>query len=104
MQFYSFSFGEMKLAPSDGDRPPTLATELNFGFRADHDGPVQSISLRIRVPQDPGRDAGAMALDAYAAAGQLLRCAAELCETHTRHELEERTRSDEAIVLSERPE
>lgn len=104
MRFYSFSFGEMKLAPSDGDRPPTLATELHFGFRAKDDGPVQSVTLMIRVPQDDTRGQDAMAQDAYAAAGELLRCAADLCEKHTRQELEEHTRSDEAIVLSERPE
>ncbi|WP_406858258.1 hypothetical protein ABEG18_11805 [Alsobacter sp. KACC 23698] len=100
MRFYSFSFGEMTVSEGDPQRPQTIATQVNLGFRESETTPVQTVTLRIRAPHDPSKTFQATEDEAFRMAGELLRAAAEYCEGRDWRQLAEETRANKSVVFT----
>ncbi len=87
MEFYSFSFGEMKVAQADKAAPALMAMDITFGFKAPDTKTVQTLELRVSVPHDPDRTIAQTQQAAYERAGEILRAAAEQCATRGHEDL-----------------
>jgi hypothetical protein len=99
MEFYSFRFGEMKVAQADAASQKTMAVEMKLGFRAPEKHTVEAVSVTVHVPHDPDKTVSAAEKEAYAVAQELLRVAADHCATRTCAELCEETEKNRAFVV-----
>jgi len=100
MDFYSFRFGDMKVAQADAGSPKTMAIEMTLGFKAAERHAVETIELTVHVPHDPDKSVSAAEGEAYRIAQQLLRAAADHCASRDAKQLCEETEKNRAFVLS----
>src|SRR3954468_17225361 len=81
MEFYSFRFGEMKVAQADAASPKTMAVEMKLGFKNPERCTIEAIAVTVHVPHDPDKSVSAAEKADGIAAGaaqerrRLLRCA-----------------------------
>lgn len=99
MEFYSFRFGEMKVAQADAASPKTMAVEMRLGFRAPERHTVESVAVTVHVPHDPDKTVSAAEKEAYRLAQELLRAAADHCAARTCAELCEETEKNRAFLV-----
>jgi hypothetical protein len=99
MEFYSFRFGEMKVAQADAASPKTMAVEMKLGFRDPERHTVEAVAVTVHVPHDPDKSVSAAEKDAYALAQELLRAAADHCAGKSCAELVEETERNRAFVV-----
>ena len=102
MQFYSFRFGDMKVAQADPASAKTMAVEVNLGFRDPDQHTVESLNLTVHVLHDPDRSVSATEQEAYQAAQRLLGAAAVYCVSRTIQELCDETARNKAFVIDTR--
>ena len=100
MDFYSFRYGDMKVAQADAASPKTMAVEMSFGFKAPERHTVETIMLTVHVPHDPDKTVSAAEQEAYRLARELLRTAADYCATRDMKELCAETEKNRAFVIS----
>jgi hypothetical protein len=99
MDFYSFRFGDMKVAQADAASPKTMAVEIKLGFKVPEQHTVESLALTVHVPHDPDKTVSAAEAEAYRLAQQLLRAAADYCASRDVKQLCEETEKKKAFVL-----
>ena len=99
MDFYSFRFGDMKVAQADAASPKTMAVEITLGFKAPERHTVETILLSVHVPHDPGKTVSAAEQDAYRLAQTLLRTAADYCASRDVAQLCAETEENRAFVI-----
>ncbi len=99
MDFYSFRFGEMKVAQADAASPKTMAVEMTLGFKAPERHAVETIDLTVHVPHDPDKTVSAAEQEAYRYAQQLLKAAADYCGSRDAQQLGEETERNRAFVI-----
>ncbi|HEX8168163.1 MAG TPA: hypothetical protein VF601_20540 [Beijerinckiaceae bacterium] len=99
MEFYSFRFGEMKVAQADAASPKTMAVEMRFGFRDPERHTVEAVAVTVHVPHDPDKTVSAAEKEAYAVAQELLRTAADHCAPRSCAELVEETEKNRAFAV-----
>ena len=93
MEFYSFRFGEMKVAQADAASPKTMAVEMKLGFKNPERHTVEAIAVTVHVPHNPEsvvsglRELG------------LLKSAADYCAAHSCEELCQETEKNRAFVV-----
>ena len=102
MNFYSFRFGDMKVAQADPASPKTMAVEISLGFKAPDQRTVETIMLTVHVPHDPDRTVSAAEQEAYRMARTLLRTAAEYCASRDVKQLCAETEKNRAFVITAR--
>ena len=100
MDFYSFRFGDMKVAQADAASPKTMAVEIRFGFKAPDQHTVETIQLTVHVPHDPDKTVSAAEQEAYRVAQRLLRTAADYCASRDIKQLCDETEKNRAFVIS----
>ena len=94
MEFYSFRFGEMKVAQADAASPKTMAVEMKFGFKNPERHTVEAIAVTVHVPHDPDKSVSAAEKAAYGIAQALLKSAADYCAAKSCEELVPRDREE----------
>jgi hypothetical protein len=99
MEFYSFRFGEMKVAQADAASQKIMAVEMRLGFKSPERHTVESVAVTVHVPHDPDKTVSAAEKEAYAVAQELLRLAADYCAGKTCAELCEETEKNRAFVV-----
>ena len=99
MEFYSFRFGEMKVAQADAASPKTMAVEMKLGFRNPERHTVEAIAVTVHVPHDPDKSVSAAEKAAYGIAQALLKSAADYCAAHSCEELVAETEKNRAFVV-----
>ncbi len=99
MDFYSFRFGDMKVAQADAASPKTMAVEMRLGFKVPERHTVESIALTVHVPHDPDKSVSAAEQEAYRLAQQLLRTAADHCAARDIKQLCDETEKNRAFVI-----
>jgi hypothetical protein len=99
MEFYSFRFGEMKVAQADAASQKTMAVEMKLGFRNPERHTVEAIAVTVHVPHEPDQTVSAAEKEAYAIAQELLRTAADYCAGKSCAELCEETERSRAFVV-----
>jgi hypothetical protein len=99
MQFYSFRFGDMKMAQADPASPKLIAMDMSFGFKAPDAPAVQALELTVHVPHDEARTVAETQRAAYAAAQALLRSAADYTGSRSCEALAEETQKNRAFVV-----
>ena len=99
MDFYSFRFGDMKVAQADAATPKTMAVEIKLGFKVPEQHTVESLALTVHVQHDPDKTVSAAEAEAYRLAQQLLRAAADYCASRDVKQLCEETEKKKAFVL-----
>jgi hypothetical protein len=100
MKFYSFRFGDMKVAQADPASPKTMAVEMRLGFKAPERHAVETIAVTVHVPHDPDKTVSAAEQDAYRSAQELLRVAADYCAARDIKQLCEETEKNRAFVIN----
>ena len=100
MEFYSFRFGDMKVAQADAASPKTMAVEMKLGFKVPERHTVESVTLTVHVPHDPDKTVSAAEQEAYRLAQQLLRKAADHCAARDIKQLCDETEKNRAFVIS----
>ena len=100
MNFYSFRFGDMKVAQADAGSPKTMAVEMTLGFKAPDQHTVETIMLTVHVAHDADKTVSAAEQDAYRAAQGLLRAAADYCASKDVKQLNDETEKNRAFVIS----
>jgi hypothetical protein len=98
MQFYSFRFGDMKVAQADPASAKLIAVEMSIGFKADAPA-VESVAVTVHVPHDDTKSVAATQREAYAAAGRLLEAAAATMRAKSCEELAAETESNRAFAI-----
>jgi hypothetical protein len=99
MEFYSFRFGDMKVAQADSSTPKVMAVEVCLGFKAPGQHTVESVTLTVHVPHDPDKTVSAAEKEAFAIAQKLLRAAADHCATRDVERLCEETEKNKAFFV-----
>ena len=99
MQFYSFRFGDMKVAQADPASPKMMAVEVNLGFKDPDRHTVEALKLTVHVPHDPDKTVSATEQDAYRKAQRLLSAAAQHCASKSIKELCDETEKNKAFVI-----
>ena len=102
MQFYSFRFGDMKVAQADPSSPKTMAVEVHLGFKDPDKHMVESLNLTVHVPHDPDKTVSATEQDAYGKAQKLLSAAAQYCASKSIKDLCDETEKNKAFVINTR--
>ncbi|KAA2234758.1 hypothetical protein [Salinarimonas soli] len=87
MEFYSFSFGDMKVAQADQDSPKLVAVDVTIGFKADDTHTVQAVEARVTIPHQADLTLDGMQQAAFERVHSLLCAAAEQCSERTHAEL-----------------
>jgi hypothetical protein len=100
MDFYSFRFGDMKVAQADAASPKSMAVEISLGFKTPERHTVETIVLHVHVPHDPDKSVSAAEEEAYRCAQKLLKVAAEYCGSRDVKQLCEETEKNRAFVIS----
>ena len=100
MNFYSFRFGDMKVAQADPASPKTMAVDMRLGFKAADRHTVETVMLTVHVPHDPDKTVSAAEQEAYRLAQTLLRTAADYCASRDVKQLCEETEKNRAFVIS----
>jgi hypothetical protein len=100
MNFYSFRFGDMKVAQADAATPKTMAVDLKLGFKAPDQHTVETILLTVHIPHDPDKTVSAAEQEAYRVAQELLRTAADYCQARDEKQLCQETETNKAFVIS----
>jgi microcystin degradation protein MlrC len=100
MQFYSFRFGDMKVAQADAASPKLIAVEMSFGFKAADAPAVGELAVTVHVPHDEAKTVAATQKEAYAAAGRLFEAAAELLQTKSADDLAADTEENRAFPVT----
>ena len=99
MNFYSFRFGDMKVAQADPASPKTMAVDIRLGFKAGDRHTVETVMLTVHVPHDPDKTVSAAEAEAYRLAQQLLRAAADYCASRDVKQLCDETEKNRAFVI-----
>jgi len=99
MKFYSFRFGDMKVAQADAGSPKTMAVEMNLGFKAPEGPTIETIVLTVHVPHDPDKTVSAAEQEAYRLAQTLLKAAADYCASKDLKQLGDETEKNRAFVI-----
>ena len=99
MDFYSFRFGDMKVAQADAGSPKTMAVEMKMGFKVPEQHTVEGIAITVHVPHDPDKTVSAAEAEAYRLAQRLLRAAADYCAPRDVKQLCEETEKNKAFVI-----
>jgi hypothetical protein len=99
MQFYSFRFGDMKVAQADPSSPKMMAVEVNLGFKDPDRHTVEALKLTVHVPHDPDKTVSATEQDAYRKVQGLLSSAAHYCAMKGIKELCDETEKNKAFVI-----
>ena len=99
MEFYSFRFGEMKVAQADAASPKTMAVEMKLGFKNPERHTVEAIAVTVHVPHDPDKRVSAAEKAAYGIAQALLKSAADYCAAKSCEELCQETEKNRAFVV-----
>lgn len=99
MEFYSFRFGDLKVAQADPASPKLIAAEMSFGFKAPDAPAVQAIELTVHVPHDETKTVAETQRQAYSAAQALLRAAAGYAGSKSCEALSEETEKNRAFVV-----
>lgn len=99
MQFYSFRFGDMKVAQADAASPKLMAVEMTLGFKIPDQHTVETLEVTVHVPHDPDHSVKAMQQQAYDRAMRLLRAAADYGAPRTPEELCDETEKNRAFVI-----
>ena len=94
MEFYSFRFGEMKVAQADAASPKTMAVEMKLGFKNPERHTVEAIAVTVHVPHDSAAEKAA-----YGIAQALLKSAADYCAAKSCEELCQETDQNRAFVV-----
>lgn len=102
MQFYSFRFGDMKVAQADPSSPKMMAVEVNLGFKDPDQHAVEALKLTVHVPHDPDKTVSATEQDAYRKVQNLLSAATHYCASKSIKELCEETEKNKAFVIDTR--
>ena len=102
MQFYSFRFGDMKVAQADASSPKSMAVELNFGFKDPERHTVEALKITVHVPHDPDKTVSATEQEAFALAQKLLNAAAQHCASKSVKDLCDETEKNKAFVIDAR--
>jgi hypothetical protein len=100
MDFYSFRFGDMKVAQADPASPKSMAVEISLGFKAPDRHTVETIMLTVHVPHDPDKTVSAAEQEAYRLAQTLLRTAADYCASRDVKQLCDETEKNRAFRIS----
>ena len=100
MNFYSFRFGDMKVAQADAASPKTMAIEISLGFKARERHTVETIVLHVHVPHDPDKSVSTAEQEAYRCAQELLKVAADYCASRDVKQLCDETEKNRAFVIS----
>jgi hypothetical protein len=99
MEFYSFRFGDMKVAQADAASPKVIGVEMTFGFRDAERHTVELVALTVHVPHDDAKTVTATQQDAYAVAQQLLQAAARKAQSRSADELCDETERNRAFAV-----
>jgi hypothetical protein len=99
MEFYSFRFGEMKVAQADAASPKVMAVEMKLGFRNPERHTIEALAMTVHVPHDPDKTVSAAEKEAYAMAQALLRSAADYAAARSCEELCQETEKNRAFVV-----
>lgn len=99
MEFYSFRFGDMKVAQADAASPQLMAVEMTIGFKIPDQHTVETLSLTVHVAHDPDQSVKATQQRAYDRGMQLLRAAADYGAARTPEQLCEETEKNRAFVI-----
>jgi hypothetical protein len=99
MGFYSFRFGEMKVAQADAASAKLMVVEMTFGFITPEQNTVETIELTVHVLHDAERSVGATEEEAYSRAQQLLREAADYCIARNAKQLTEEAEKNRAFNI-----
>ena len=102
MEFYSFRFGDMKVAQADPSSPKTMAVELHFGFKDPDQHTVEALNVTVHVPHDPDKTVSATEQAAYRVAQGLLSAAAQHCASKSIKDLCDETEKNKAFVIDTR--
>jgi hypothetical protein len=100
MNFYSFRFGDMKVAQADPASPKTMAVDIRLGFKCPERHTVETVMLTVHVPHDPDKTVSAAEQEAYRLAQTLLKTAANYCASRDVKQLCEETEKNRAFVIS----
>ncbi len=100
MKFYSFRFGDMKVAQADPASRKTMAVEMRLGFKAPERHAVETIAVTVHVPHDPDKTVSAAEQEAYRLAQTLLKTAADYCASRDVKQLCDETEKNRAFVIS----
>jgi len=100
MDFYSFRFGDMKVAQADAASPKTMAVEIRLGFKAPERHTVETVMLTVHVPHDPDKTVSAAEQEAYRLAQTLLKTAADYCAARDVKQLCDETEKNRAFRIN----
>jgi hypothetical protein len=99
MEFYSFRFGDMKVAQADPASEKLVAVEMSLGFKTPGRPVVEAIELTLHVAQDEAKSVAATQREAYAAAQALLGAAADYVRSRSCEALAEETEKNRAFAV-----
>jgi hypothetical protein len=87
VEFYSFSFGDMKVAQADETSPKLVAVDVTFGFKAEDTQTVQVVDVRVMIPHQADLPPEGLQQAVYERTRLLLRAAADQCAAKGHAEL-----------------
>ena len=87
MEFYSFSFGDVRVVQADQASPKLVAVDVTFAFKVEDTHTVQVVEVRVMIPHQVDLTSDSMQQAAFERTRALLQAAAEQCATKTHTEL-----------------